>query len=231
MKLLFTALALVAQTAGAVATLDNPCDVQKPPGVSFPYRDLMPATVPPVGGAAPASATQYGCVPKPYGSGTALTVRVNASGAVAWWYCEAGGKWSPNWAAATTAQIVSFDLLADVYTVATSSNPIAALNFIAKKNLNLPLSDPSLTPVWCPFQAEMINKTPPPTPAARFVVALNGLAPTRPTFNVVNGVRSYASKSAIAVGSTCDCTMKVVEGSNTFCNVAATLVAVCVKAP
>lgn len=67
--------------------------------------------------------------------------------------------------------------------------------------------------------------TPPPAPA--WVVAKNGTSVTRPAFPVVNGKRSYSSDGSVPVGSTCDCTTKLVEGSLTFCQVAAAHVAVC----
>lgn len=79
--------------------------------------------------------------------------------------------------------------------------------------------------VWNVGLPAAASAPPPPRPA--WVVAKNGISGGRPAFPVVNGKRSYSSDGTIPVGSACDCTTKLVEGSLTFCQVAAAHVAVC----
>lgn len=67
--------------------------------------------------------------------------------------------------------------------------------------------------------------------APAWVVAKNGDKTTRPAFAVTNGKRSFSSKSTVAVGSACDPSLKIVEGSITYMGVGPSLVAVCSKNP
>ena len=125
----------------------------------------------PCGGAASAAKQTYadvastksgfGCAPFPVGKGTTPTVRSNAAGTVAWWYCPAdGGQWRLDWAAATAESLSGKDLLDDAYKVIAAADSKAAFNAITAMNVKLPLSDPKLTPVWCPFVGEMLAGTP-----------------------------------------------------------------------
>ena len=72
---------------------------------------------------------------------------------------------------------------------------------------------------------------PAPVPAPKFVVAPAGARAMRPAFAMTAGKRSYSSNSQVAVGAACDCTVQIVEGRLTFCEVAPALVAVCVPTP
>lgn len=225
-------LATLLLCSGAIASPSNPCEVPAPPGIVKPYRDLQaPART----DATPPVATGYACAPAPAGAGTLPTLRTNGAGAVVWWYCKAAGRWTPQWAAATAERLSVGSIAADAYAVAIAADPLAAVNALAAKNITLPLSDPSLTPVWCPFQQEMHDGTPapdaPPAPAPAYLVAKNASYPTRPSYAVVAGVRAKTSKTTAAVGARCDATVTIVEGSTTYMQVAAGLVAVCVKAP
>lgn len=70
--------------------------------------------------------------------------------------------------------------------------------------------------------------------APAWIVAPNPLStttpPTRASFAVVNGVRSFGSAGTVAVGSACDCSaISLTEGSTTFCSVAPSRVSVCTK--
>lgn len=142
----------------------NPCGQYMPDKPAYWYDDLANA---PHG---------YQCAPAPVGLGTSLTVRVNAAGATAWWYCPStGNEWRPNWAAATTARLTGTTLIADAYSVLMASDPLATLNAVARRNVTTPLDSPELAPVWCPWVAEMVRNTPggwaatstpPPAPAA-----------------------------------------------------------------
>lgn len=141
--------ALLACAAG-VATADpaKPCNAPST-AVKWTYIDLAST----LGG--------FDCAPKPIGDGTLPTFRSNAAGSVAWWYCpSASGHWKPNWAVATAARLSGKKLFDDVTTVVTAADPKAAFNAVVAANVKLPLSDPSLTPVWCPFVAEMAAGAP-----------------------------------------------------------------------
>jgi len=90
------------------------------------------------------------------------TLRSNAAGTVAWWYCpNDSGNWQLNWAAATAASLSASSVFAEIYAVVTATDPIVAFHAAASKNVKVPMNDPSLTPVWCPFTREMASGTPP----------------------------------------------------------------------
>ena len=143
--------ALVAACVAGLAAADpgNPCNAPAS-SVRLPYAD------------AASGAVGYHCAPSPIGSGTLPTLRSNAAGTVAWWYCpSASGTWTVNGAAATAARLSARNALAEAYTVMNADDPKAAFRATVEKNINLPLSDPSLTPVWCPFVTEMFSGVPP----------------------------------------------------------------------
>jgi hypothetical protein len=141
------AAALLAIASRALADPSNPCNVPAP-NTPMPYVENGPNP----------------CAPIPSSTSTAPTIRVNDAGVMVWWYCKAAGRWSAQWGAATWAFIGAAPKAADINAVLTSSTPVATLNAIAAGYPRISLSDPSLTPVWCPFQAEMLNATPPPDP-------------------------------------------------------------------
>ena len=208
--------------ACAQVTYDNPCGVAIPPGERKPYNDFASGTM------------AYQCAPVQSAKSTWPTVRYSAAGAVGWWYCKVGPRWYANWVAGTTAFFFTNNVAGEALAAAAGADPVAALNAVAKKYTSLPLNDPSLTPVWCPVQAEMYAGMPaadaPPPPAPKFVVAPAGTNLTRPAFAFSAGKRSYSSTSQVAVGAACDCSVQIVEGRLTFCSIAPALVAVCVPA-
>ena len=217
---IFAISLLFAGLSFAQGTPDNPCGVPVPPGEYKIYNDFASGAVP------------YQCAPVQSATSTWPTVRYSAAGAVGWWYCKIGPKWYPNWVAGTTSFLLNNNLVGEASAAAVSSDPVAGLNAVAKKYSNLPLNDPSLTPVWCPVMPEMYAATPPadppPVPAPKFVVAPAGASTTRQAFAVIAGKRSYSSISQVAIGAACDCSVRLVEARLTFCQVAPALVAVCV---
>ena len=137
---------LLVDSAGADPV--NPCGAPAS-AVKAPYIDLSTA------------GALYGCAPKPLGTGTLPTIRSNPAGTVAWWYCPTpDGKWRLNWAAATAARMSVDTLFAEAYEVVTAKDPIAAFNSVTAKNVSIPMSDPTLAAVWCPFVREMQLGTP-----------------------------------------------------------------------
>ena len=143
---------------------------------------------------------------------------------------KAGTTWHAEWVAATWAFIGSTAKASDAIAILASPAPLATLNTVAATYPHVPLADPSVAPVWCPIANEMWAATPPPDqPAPAYVVAKNGTAPTRPAFAFANGARSYSSFATAPVGAACDCSIKLIEGQLTFCQVAPATVAVCSK--
>jgi len=142
-------LLMVGLVAGAQADPTNPCNAPMDARPAI-YSDLT----------APGSI--YECAPKPLGRGTLPTLRNNRAGMVAWWYCPRhDGRWSLNWAAVTNARLDASALLHEIVAVVSAPDPKAAFDAIAAKNVRLPLSDPALAAVWCPFADEMHSSAPP----------------------------------------------------------------------
>lgn len=110
----------------------------------------------------------YQCMPAPGGPGVGLTVRTNTAGVMTYWYCKgADGKYTANFGAATWARLMTNELKPDTA-----------------------MSDPSLTAIWCPFQAEMNANVPAAATDPVWKVATNGGTATRPTYAFANGVRA-----------------------------------------
>jgi hypothetical protein len=141
-------LVLLALTGLVRADPGNPCNLPET-SVKMPYIDMSTASA------------AYECAPKPLGAGTLPSLRSNQAGTVAWWYCPIGvGAWRLNWAAATADRLSAHTLFAELQEVVTAKDPKAAFNAITARNAKTPLSDPSLTAVWCPFAAEMVSGAP-----------------------------------------------------------------------
>jgi len=154
------ALLLACWAGVAAADPSNPCGAPAS-AIKVPYADVASST----GG--------FQCAPSPVGSGTLPTLRSNAAGTLAWWYCpSASGKWQLNWAAATAASLSASNVLAEVSAVVTAADPIAAFHAVAAQNVKLPVNDSSLTPVWCPFAAEMVAGAPAAVVRPRSVAVL-----------------------------------------------------------
>lgn len=213
----FVAVIAVLLTSSAnLSFAQNPLNVCSVPAPNTPYvyTDFV-------------NGSGFLCAPAPTGTGTAPTLRVNAAGAFVYWYCPSSPTWKANFVVATTAAIAGSSLVADAYAVTTAKDPLAALNAATRKNVTLPLSDPALTAVWCQYQAEMVANAPIPS---AFFVSANGLLPDRAAFAVIAGKRSYGSTQRVKVGLPCDCTsISILEGSTTYCAVAAAVVSVCSK--
>jgi hypothetical protein len=119
-----------------------------------------------------AGAKAFQCAPFPIGAGTAATLRSNEHGSVAWWYCPTDkGEFHVNWAAATSETLSAAHFLEQAGEVLHAPNPSAAFAAATGKNVTLPLSDPRLTPIWCPFFDEMVRATPPARAATAGVAA------------------------------------------------------------
>lgn len=128
----------------------------------------------------------FDCMPAPGGPGVGFTVKTNTSGVMTYWYCLKDGKYKPNFGAATWARIGSGSLKADT-----------------------PMSDPSLTPVWCPYQAEMFAKKP-ADPVVGFVTI--GLYSYE-----TNAGGLVSTVARISKGLACDCTSSLKIGTLTYC--------------
>ena len=131
----------------------------------------------------------FACMPAPGGPGVGLTVRYNASGVTSWWYCPgANGTHITSFGAATWARLSSGNLTPDT-----------------------PLADPSLSPVWCPWAAEMRAGLPkPPAPAPAWAVA------STTAYKVVKGALSSVA-GPVARGTPCDCSKPLFVGALRYC--------------
>ena len=139
---------LLGSACAATAAPGNPCDAPST-ATKWAYADLS------------ASKAGFDCAPSPIGAGTFPTVRSNAAGRIAWWYCPTiDGTWRTNWGVATAARLSGKGMFDDIGAVAMAADPLTAFAVMVDKNVKMPLTDPSLTPVWCPFVAEMTAGAP-----------------------------------------------------------------------
>jgi hypothetical protein len=89
---------------------------------------------------------------------------------------------------------------------------------VAVKNFTLPIDDPELLRVWCPYEREMFAGRPKPDPLPAplpvWFVAKNGTYPTRPAYTPT-GATLGASTGRATVGAVCNGTAFVL-GSSTY---------------
>ena len=145
---LLLALLLFATAAfGAGGNPDNPCGVSDVAQV-VNYQDFS-------------GTSKASCAPSPFGTGTVPSIRANKAGVVMWMYCPiAGGGWTMQWVAGTWARVSGINYLKDTASIAAATDPLAALNTMLASRVKLPMHDPSLTPIWCPFANEMFHGAP-----------------------------------------------------------------------
>lgn len=129
---------------------------------------------------------------------------------VIWWWCDnTHWQWAP---------IIPED---------TSTEKIVAFNAFAfglnpgwfNEPSDRPADDPlmvSLRDAAHAFAASDAHRPPAP-PVAAWAVAKNASYKDRPTYPVVNGVRSTKSDGRVDVGTACDCSTPIVEGKTTYC--------------
>ena len=212
--------------AFAQVSYDNPCGVPIPPGERKPYTDFASGTVP------------YQCAPVPTATSTWPTVRYSTAGAVGWWYCKVGPKWYANWVAGTNDFLFTNNVAGEALAASANFDPVKALNAVAKKYITLPLSDPSLTPIWCPVQAEMYAARPaddvaPPVPTPD--IFRTPVIGTFTLYMAANGtLTGLLTGRKASPNALCDCTAKVAVGSASYCPLAGgnpAEVTLCRKAP
>jgi hypothetical protein len=163
--LVLGALSLGANLAGIAAPID-PCGFA-------PNRDALHLSYVDIS----AGAKAFQCAPFPIGTGTAPTLRSNQFGSVAWWYCPSEkGEFHVNWGAATSETLSAAHFFEQAGEVLHAPNPSAAFAAATGKNVTLPLNDPRLTPIWCPFFNEMVRATPPARVATAGVAASDSSA-------------------------------------------------------
>jgi predicted nucleic acid-binding Zn ribbon protein len=188
---------------------------------------------------ASAPSAGYACSPSPIGVGSSATIRSNAAGVVAWWYCPApatGGAGALQFGAVTLAAMgdavtaVSYQAVAAM----TMPNPDLAFRNALTTNVTLPLDDPALMPVWCPYWSEMQAGIPvvAPAPVVSYVVAKNGTSTTRPVYMLAGGKLTSTILRA-PVGAACSGIVTI--GSSTYGTFAGApapqAVAICARAP
>jgi hypothetical protein len=163
------------------------------------------------------------------------TVRVTPGyGAVAWWHTSDGFEWTTSWAFCTSATCTDPALARDLAAALASSNRLAGINAVFAKYRSLPFDSGPALLTWCPHWDEM-QRSRPTNPA--YAVAKNGSYPTRPAYPYIASTavapasRGPVSNGRATVGATCDCRVRLFEGSTLYCAVdqARTSVAVCSK--
>lgn len=184
----------------------NPCTGLAITGPVWYYSDVT------------ASST-LACLPIPSTTSTKPYLYVNDKGAAAYYFCKAGGKWYRQMGAATWGFLSGHNIATDARDALAAPDALTVFLAKVKASVNLPLADPSLTPVWCPATQEMWDNKPaddapppPPPPVATWIVTPSGTAATRPAYPVVNGKRSSSPGSSAKVREPCDCAaLKLVE--------------------
>lgn len=140
-----------------------------------------------------ATGAPFACMPGPGGDGVNLMVRYGLQGIAAYWYCPDATpptKYTLQFGAATWARLATGSLTPDT-----------------------PLSDPSLSPIWCPHMAEARAAAPVVTPPGTWKV----ISPA--AFRVVNTTLS-GYVGPVAIGTLCDCAVPVRIGAATYCTFA-----------
>jgi len=215
---LLTCLSMLASAASADP--QNPCNVPQP-NVPAYYTDWQKGT------------SNVRCAPAPVGTGTLPYIRANQAGMMVWMWCPSGNTWALSRVAATWAWLSTNNVVADGAAIAASADPIAALNAGLNKNVSLPMGDPSLTPVWCPYEAQVwaskpADIVPPPPPPPAGVWLTSGLS----TYSSVNGALGLFAGLG-AKGRTCDCTVPIKVGTSIYCTFTGaskpSIVAACTK--
>lgn len=174
------------------------------------------------------------CAPTPLGTGTLPSIRANKAGMTVWMWCPAGTGWRLYRAAATWAWLSTNNVPTDGATIAASTDPVGALNAALDRNITLPMADPSLTPVWCPYLAEVrasrppdiVPPPPPPLPGSWITSGLS-------TYNSTAG-RLGAYAGIGAKGRACNCVSTQIRvGTIVYCTFAGAstpaIVAQCTK--
>lgn len=145
---LFATLAVIATAQAAAQPYTPVCNVVNPKAVVL-IKDIQDSKA-------------YACAPRPIGDGTFPSISTNDKGTTLWWYCQdlKTKVWSAQIAAATTEYFTTFYTDPKPSAIFVSADPLNVLNSIIVKNATLPLTDPSLTPVWCPVLDKIYNGTP-----------------------------------------------------------------------
>jgi hypothetical protein len=149
-----------------------------------------------------------------------------AAGAWAYWWCADYTHVTYNWRAAPASTFTT-SLIAQLQAYSSGKSPD-----FAKQPTTLPANDPSLAAMNVDIAAAAKADTNKPSVlvAPTFTVAKNGTTPTRPSFAVVAGKRSFSSTTRVAVGAPCDClAISLTEGTAKYCQVAPAFVALCTK--
>lgn len=158
-------------------------------------------------------------------------------GVVAWNYCSDGFAYTWQMAVVTDAVLANPVVYADWVSVETATDKVAAMDDFRRKYFAVPLTDASLTPIWCPSIKAIIAGLPAPVP---YVVMPSPTGTTQPVYQVsaaLNGVRSTKATGLVSVkrangaATSCNCKTRVVEGAQAYCGIGSTPldVTACVK--
>lgn len=214
----------IAQPFVQPPTADNPCGFATP--ARTPYWDVTSLPAPTMTTPQPIPGL---CVPSPIGTGTLPTLRWNKYGLTGWNYCpQPGGKWTTYFAAATWKELSGYNLVSDAAVISAAADPLTTMGQIIAQRVNLPMSDPSLTPVWCPYWEEMVASkpadtviTPPPGPKPpQWVTPATG---SFTLYKLVGGkLSSVISGRKAPANAACDCSVtSITVAGSAICPLAA----------
>lgn len=163
--LLILLLAVLSIKYARAAT--NPCTGQAiPEGAPidwyYDFQEWKAANAATPASAPPESTAM--CMPWASTTSTAPVIHSNDAGVMGYNYCKVGPVWQPQKLAVTWAFLIGKNLAKNAKAALASNETITAFQQLVQAGVSTPLSDPSLTPVWCPWEDEIRKNRPAPDP-------------------------------------------------------------------
>lgn len=144
----------------------------------------------------------------------------NAHGMVEWQYCRnpETRQYYIQRQVTTRADLGNLEMVREAFAAGWPNISAADRFRLAKKYAHMvkPMGHPENAAVWCEFRNVMIAGIPPVVAPTGWVVAKNAGYPTRPTYLVLRGDRMKISNGRTPVGTACEMTGAIVEGSTTY---------------
>lgn len=170
------------------------------------------------------------CAPAPHGSGTAAIWSLNEVGVWVAWHCV------DDFAVRQRLFVLRWDgltpeLRADLSALSGAPDLAVRIEELHSKHASLPLDDPRLLEVWA-RDDERLHAARPPAPQWRVPHNARAADGSRPMQLITaDGQLGAADHARAAAGALCDCSVRVISGSTTYCAVPPvfTGVAVCRK--
>lgn len=161
------------------------------------------------------------CAPIKSDTSTGPFEEHNAAGIVAYSYCKIDGKWRKQWGAATWDSLIGKNMAANAKAALASATPLTTFQQLTIATVTTPLSDPSLTAVWCPALTKIRANKPADDVIAGPDVWRTPASGAFTLYATVNGVRTAAiSGRKATANATCNCASKIAVGTSTYCPLA-----------